>query len=180
MILAICYGNPLRGDDGLGWEIARRLAGKTLPAHARIDVYHQLTPELAEPISHAERVVFVDARTGGEPGEITCTPIRPAEDRRTPVGHALGPEGLLALSRELYGKVPEAVMCSVAGTHFGLGETFSREVEQALPDAAARIWACLTNEPRGCQGALSMAFQKNAGHAAKWLPPGADPPASLP
>ena len=146
MILVICYGNPLRGDDGLGWEIARRLAGKPLPAQARIEVCHQLTPELAEPISQAERVVFVDARAGGKPGEATWTSLHPLEGLLYPVGHALGPESLLTLSRQLYGKVPKAIMCSVAGMHFGLGEAFSQEVTQVLPGVAVRVREWLTND----------------------------------
>lgn len=59
--LIIGYGNPLRGDDGLGWHVAQRLAA-VLPQHrARIEVCHQLTPELAEPISRADLVIFIDA-----------------------------------------------------------------------------------------------------------------------
>ena len=178
MRLAICYGNPLRGDDGLGWEVARRLGGKPLPAHARIEVCQQLTPELAEPMSQAERVVFVDARAGGNPGEITFTTLHAADGLLNPVGHALAPESLLALSRHLYGKVPEAVMCSVAGRHFGLGETLSPEVAQVLPVVALQVWECLTDDHRESTSPPSNGFRKQARHTAKWLPPGSDPPAS--
>jgi hydrogenase maturation protease len=68
--LVIGYGNPLRRDDGFGYQVARRLA-ELLPAdRADVIACHQLTPELAEPISRSELVIFVDARQGAEPGRV--------------------------------------------------------------------------------------------------------------
>jgi hydrogenase maturation protease len=59
--LIIGYGNPLRGDDDVGWEAASRLAA-ALPSEAvHILAVHQLTPELAEAVSEADLLIFVDA-----------------------------------------------------------------------------------------------------------------------
>jgi hydrogenase maturation protease len=144
MFLIICYGNPICGDDGVGWVMGQRLAGKKLPAHARVVVCHQLTPDLAEPISQAARVVFVDARLKGNPGEVTCTRLEPGEVFLDPIGHSAKPHTLLGLSRWLYGKTPEALIVSVAGTRFKPGEPFSPEVERVLPRMTSRVRACLT------------------------------------
>ena len=38
---------------------------------------HQLTPEMAEPISRAETVVFVDCSAVAEAGEVSCSLLRP-------------------------------------------------------------------------------------------------------
>ena len=66
MMLIIGYGNPLRGDDGVGWRVAEA-AGTALPeGAATVLAVHQLTPELSAPISRAGRVVFVDAAAEGE------------------------------------------------------------------------------------------------------------------
>ena len=65
--LIIGYGNPLRGDDGLGWQVASELA-KCVDALISVVAVHQLTPELAEPVSDADLVIFVDSSCDGEPG----------------------------------------------------------------------------------------------------------------
>jgi len=60
-ILIIGWGNPLRGDDGVGWRAAELLSG-TLAGHdVAVRVSHQLMPELAEEISRSEFVVFIAA-----------------------------------------------------------------------------------------------------------------------
>lgn len=143
MLLVICFGNPMCGDDGVGWDMGRRLLEKNFPTRTRIIVCHQLTPDLAEPISMAERVVFVDACLKGSPGEVTCTRLDPGENRLGSIGHSMKPQTLLGLSRWLYGKTPETTIVSVAGTRFKLGDPFSPEVERVLPMMASRIRACL-------------------------------------
>ena len=142
--LVICYGNPLCGDDGVGWHIGRCLEEKKLPAHTRIVVCHQLTPDLAEPISRSELLVFVDARLKGMPGDVTCTPLVPGESPFSPIGHTVTPPTLLALSQWLYGKAPAALLYSVAGTRFKPGDAFSLEVERVLPTLEFLVWRCLT------------------------------------
>ena len=58
-VLVLAYGNPLRRDDGVGWVIGERLA-ELLPEEAvDVRVLHQLTPELAEPISRASRAFWL-------------------------------------------------------------------------------------------------------------------------
>ncbi|MCL4804536.1 MAG: hydrogenase maturation protease, partial [Anaerolineae bacterium] len=66
--LVIGYGNPLRGDDGVGWRVVEALE-ESLSASSLIAV-HQLTPELAGTISEVGQVVFVDATAGNSPGEV--------------------------------------------------------------------------------------------------------------
>lgn len=144
MILVIAYGNPLRRDDGVGWKIAKMIEKKVLPRCVQIEVRQQLTPELAEPVSRAARVVFVDARAGGCPGEVSCCRVVPAEGPLRAIGHALSPKILLALSQWIYGSVPEAFMCSVVGSRFELGISFSWEVQQALPAVSSLVWECLS------------------------------------
>ena len=142
--LVICYGNPLCGDDGVGWHIGRCLEEKKLPAHILIVVCHQLTPDLAEPISQAEQVVFVDARLKGRPGEVTCTPLVSEGSPFSPIGHTMTPPTLLALSQWLYGKTPAALLYSVVGTRFKPGDALSPEVERVLPTLLPLVCRCLT------------------------------------
>ena len=58
--LVIGYGNTLRRDDGLGPRLAEAIDQLNLPGTQTIS-RALLTPELAEPIARARRLVFVDA-----------------------------------------------------------------------------------------------------------------------
>jgi Ni,Fe-hydrogenase maturation factor len=57
--LVIGIGNPLRGDDGVGWWLAER--AETLKPTPRVLRVQQLTPELAAELAAARRVLFIDA-----------------------------------------------------------------------------------------------------------------------
>ena len=133
--MIIGYGNPLRGDDGVGWRVVEALAAE-LPSIEALTA-HQLTPELADPISQARIVVFVDAAVGDLPGQVHCFPIWPAADR--PGSHETTPAGLLALAAELFGRCPSAHMVTISGESFDVGETLSEGVEGAVPVAVAAI-----------------------------------------
>ncbi len=63
--LVIGIGNPLRGDDGVGWWLAERaeMSPPATPTGAALLVraVQQLTPELSEELAGARRVLFIDA-----------------------------------------------------------------------------------------------------------------------
>ena len=122
-MLIIGYGNPLRGDDGFGYRAAERIPGAI--------AVHQLTPELMDPISRADRVIFLDATTEGIPGEITRRTVTPSPDGRA-FTHHVTPESLLAGALALYGRAPEALLITVCGADFGFSETLSPSVQVAL------------------------------------------------
>ena len=156
MILVIGYGNPLCGDDGIGPYAVEQLE-LGADAEARGDVecltFRQLTPELAEPISRADTVIFVDAAAGGAPGYITCRELMPlARPPITAPGaftHHVKVAVLLENARLLYGKYPPAYLYTVSGENFNLGDSFSSEVEAALPSLLdqlkARIAQCMNS-----------------------------------
>lgn len=132
-LLIIGYGNPLRGDDGLGWQAAERLAALGRPGW-HVLTCQQLTPDLAEPLSRAQRAVFIDAAAAGEPGQITRRALAPAEPQPAAFSHQLEPAGLLALARAWYGAAPPADLITVAGASFDYAETLSPSVAAALED----------------------------------------------
>jgi len=112
--LIIGYGNPLRGDDGLGWRVAEELATHPEFSEAEIVSRHQLTPEMAEHISHADRVLFIDATRDGTPGEITCQPVNGASIP-TQFSHQYSPDELLALAHALYGARARGFVFTMCG-----------------------------------------------------------------
>jgi hydrogenase maturation protease len=137
--LIIGYGNPLRGDDGLGWVAAEMLAERL--AAVSILTCHQLTPELAEPISRVDRVIFIDAAAVGEPGEIVCHTIEPFLPASGPFSHTCDPAGLLQMAQMLYGRSPYGYLFTVTGASFGYEEKLSAAVTAALPRLYDKIEA---------------------------------------
>jgi hydrogenase maturation protease len=153
-VLVIAWGNPLREDDGVAWHVLEGLRALQprpwLPA-LRLRHAHQLTPEMAECVSRSAGVVFVDARRDGAPGEIRVLPVVPAAGAN-PLGHSLSPQGLLLYAEALYGRAPRAVVVTVAGERFGVGETLSPAVGRAVKWALravvrqARAWSPASRE----------------------------------
>ena len=135
--MIIGYGNPLRGDDGLGYRAAERIPGAI--------AVHQLTPELMDPISRADHVIFIDASAEGIPGEIRRRELVPAAAGA--FTHHATPEGLLAVALELYGRCPEATLITVTGAEFGLSESLSTAVESAVEEVL-RVISAFSAPPR--------------------------------
>lgn len=133
-MLVIGYGNPLRGDDGLGWLVARRLAEEVAGGDVVVLALHQLTPELAEEISISELVIFIDADCEQEPGRLSCKVIKPRSSIPGATTHHLDPPNLLALTQALYGALPKtAILITVSGESFGYKEGLSPIVKATVP-----------------------------------------------
>ncbi len=130
--LIIGYGNRIRSDDGIGIHAAEQLSRMLPPGDVEVLTRHQLTPELAETISPAELVLFIDAGRKGRPGEIRCTQVQP-QHPDAPFTHQLTPGLLLFLCQEFYGAHPQAFVISVCGECFDLGEALSPSVAESLP-----------------------------------------------
>ena len=143
--LIIGYGNPLRGDDGVGPRAAELLADRgrvtqlPLPDGVQVLVCHQLTLELAPQIAEADRLILIDARATGEPGSIEQCILTPAIPDRSSLTHHVDAQGLLAAAQMLYGHAPETVLFTVSGASFDPGEALSPAVAVAVPGLLARI-----------------------------------------
>ena len=133
-MLIIGYGNPLRGDDGVGPAAACRLRALGFDALC----VHQLTPELAEAVAAAPEVIFLDADTTLTPGEISLKPVAAAENA---IGHSAAPSGLLHLARAVYGSAPRAWILGMGGESFALREGLSPGAERAVARAVEKIAA---------------------------------------
>jgi hydrogenase maturation protease len=133
-LLVIGYGNELRRDDAVGPRAARAVAAWRFLGVEGIAA-HQLTPELAELIGEAERVVFVDA------GRDDVVLMRPLEPSRTThvLGHAGEPRELLALAAALYGRRPAAWLITLPAPELGFGEGLSTAAEHGLAEALRQI-----------------------------------------
>jgi hydrogenase maturation protease len=136
--LIIGYGNPLRGDDAVGLLAAERIPGAL--------ALHQLTPELMDPISQAERVIFLDATARGEAGTIHRRKVGQAVSPASTFTHQAAPEALLAGARLLFGHAPDAWLFTVSGANFELSGDLSAPVAKAL-DRLVEVVAHLVARP---------------------------------
>jgi hydrogenase maturation protease len=135
-VLVLGYGNPLRRDDGLGVALAETLAAEVRPG-VEVRICHQLTPDLAEPVSRAAAVVFVDAAVDG-PARVRLQRLRPHTGSSLGT-HDCSPAGVLALAEALYGRVPPAWLLALPGEDFGLGEGFSPRGDESLRQGLDRL-----------------------------------------
>ena len=143
-MLVIGLGNELRGDDGAGIEVARRLRG--LAAEAGIDVRAQQGEPagLIDAWSGRKAVVVVDTmRSGAEPGTIcrfdaSCEPL-PAQLRGSSSTHALSLAEAIELARALEQLPPRAVVFAIEGQRFETGAALSDEVRAAIPKVAGMV-----------------------------------------
>jgi len=137
--LIIGYGNPVRSDDGFGWHASRLLARVLAGENVEVITCHQLTPELAEPLSRANRAVFIDADSRGAPGEIHCVEVPRATGAPQSFTHTCTPSGLLESADLLYGHRPWATAITVSAQTFDFGDTLSAAVAAALPKVVEQV-----------------------------------------
>jgi hydrogenase maturation protease len=138
-VLIIGYGNPLRSDDGFGWHASRLLARAFAGQDVEVITCHQLTPELAEPLSQSRRAVFIDADAQGKPGDVHRRTVRPQAPASSAFTHSCTPSGLLASAEGLYGHRPQAVVITVSAQSFAFGDTLSPVVSAALPEVVDQV-----------------------------------------
>jgi len=139
LVLVIGYGNPLRGDDGIGWSAANALAEGMQDDRVRIVACIQLTPELAESIAQADRVIFIDASVNLAAGQLRVGRVTRDDRPEESWTHHLDPRSLLLCARVLYGKSPEAVMITMGGASFDCRDELSAAVRERFPSLLARI-----------------------------------------
>jgi len=135
-VLIIGYGNTLRGDDGVGPRVAEAVAQLCLPGVKTL-ICPLLTPELADPISRAAKVIFVDAAVDAS-HEVQWLKLEPNETSQI-MAHAADPRTMLALARDVFGRVPEAWWLTIPAVELGFGEEFSPAVQRDFSVAVNKI-----------------------------------------
>ena len=104
-ILLIGYGNPGRQDDGLGPALAELLEKANLPG-LTVDAAYQLNIEDAAEAAEYDIVIFADAMVEGEE-PYSIKRLTPSVEI-TFSSHIIGPESILAICQESFGRTPEA------------------------------------------------------------------------
>lgn len=137
-ILIIGYGNTLRSDDGVGPKIAEAVLNMRFPGVQALAM-PQLTPELADPISRADVVIFVDAAVDSS-REVKLRKLLPTESSQI-IAHACNPRTMLALARDVFDHQPDAWLVTIPVENLELGEQLSVFAQTGLDRALKKILA---------------------------------------
>jgi hydrogenase maturation protease len=134
-VLIVGYGNELRCDDAAGVVAAEALQDIHLEG-VEIITRQQLVPEMAEAISRARGVIFLDAVDADADATVERKLVEPSSDRDV-LTHACDPQTLLALAQALSGRCPEAWCVTIPGEDFEIGRRLSARTRAGI-DAALR------------------------------------------
>lgn len=153
--LVVGLGNPILGDDGVGWRVAERV-GELLAAAGRLDVEVACLAlgglSLMEHMVGYARAIVIDAVTTGAPvGTVRILPLGAfggIPDRafaHATAAHDTTLPTALELGREMGVRLPERVVVVgvEAASLYEFGETLTPEVARAVPVAAERVLALL-------------------------------------
>ena len=122
-ILVIGIGNPGRTDDGLGPALAEAVESWNL-REVKTSINYQLNIEHAADIAESDLVIFIDASVHDD-APFVFYQARPAA-KGSFTTHAMEPESVLALCRQVYHKEPPAFILGVRGECFELAEGISK------------------------------------------------------
>jgi hydrogenase maturation protease len=143
--LIIGYGNPLRGDDGVGQQVTEAVQQWQLPRVRAIAV-HQLTPDLAVCLSQTQTVIFVDA-VSADPQtlpDVRVESLTPAS-LNSFTGHFVDPRSLLTLAQKLYHHMPAAYQILIPAICFEFSETLSPMTQNGMALGLQKIKTLIPN-----------------------------------
>jgi Ni,Fe-hydrogenase maturation factor len=105
-----------------------------------------LVPELSETVAGYDLLVLVDAHLSAIEELVMEQRVDPS--LQVPlVAHQTQPSSLLALSQQMHGRAPEAVLLSLRGHDFEFGEGLSAQTAALVPRALSRIMEMIQATP---------------------------------
>ena len=121
-VVVLGFGNPLRGDDGVGWLVAEA-AAQRWPGRLVVRTGQQLVPEWASELTDADVVYFVDASLEVDEANLEALSTN---GQSLPIdSHDLAPAQLLLLTRAVFGRAPRAFVLHVPAVNFEFSDTLS-------------------------------------------------------
>lgn len=156
-LLVVGCGNPLAGDDGAGFEIARRLQERG-DAGCRVRALRSAGVDVLESFSSADVILFVDAVSSGlPPGTLHLVPLGSpelaADAPRSLSSHGWGIHETLELARALGRDLPQLMLLGVEAGAVAPGDPCSPAVERAVGLALERF-PCLQSQLLDAQSPL--------------------------
>ena len=96
-----------------------------------------LTPELADQIARAAKVIFVDAAVD-VPNEVQLRKLEPNDSSQL-MAHAADPRTMLALARDVFGHAPQAWWLTIPAVNLDFCEELSPETQRGFEEALEKI-----------------------------------------
>jgi hydrogenase maturation protease len=145
--LLIGLGNPILGDDGIGWRVVQAVEA-ALPPESGVEIdYLSLGGlSLMERLVGYRRAIIVDSiqTRAGEAGEVHVFPLEALPDLsagHTTAAHDTSLQTALALGRRMGAPLPQEVV--VVGVEaervYDFSEELSEAVAAAIPVACAAV-----------------------------------------
>lgn len=149
-ILVVGLGNPLLGDDGVGWcaaeAVREALTGTALESVVEVDCLALGGLSLMERLIGYDQAILIDAiSTGQQPaGSVICCSLAALPDRAAghlSAAHDTSLQTALRVGRLLGAALPEAitVVAVEAAITYDFSETLSQAVAAAVSHAARRV-----------------------------------------
>ena len=160
--LVIGLGNPILGDDGVGWRVAEEVQARLQVLgngpNARVERFSAGGLALMERMVGYPRVILIDSITTGEgtAGNLTCLPLSALPDPsagHTTSAHDTSLQNALELGRALGARLPKEVwVLGIEAKRIGeFSEQLSPPVEAAVPLAADKVLELLANGGGGIE-----------------------------
>ncbi len=148
-VLVIGFGNPARGDDGLGPALVERLEALAVEGVTTESDY-QLTIEDAALVAEHDVVVFVDAARDAD--DAFYFRALEATNETGGSSHSVSPGQVLAIAKACFGKAPRAYLLGIRAHRLDdFVERLSFEAKQDLEKAIEALIGFLEGvaaEPR--------------------------------
>jgi hydrogenase maturation protease len=132
-VCIVGYGNPLRGDDGVGPLVVQRLrAGLGPKPWLRFYIFQQLEEGLLDDLGNASLLILVDGSAEESGEDVWWRKLEPRPSP-SPFTHHMEPGMFLWLLGLARGSCPEAWLVSIPGRNFGQQQGLS-------PQALSLAW----------------------------------------
>lgn len=146
--LIIGLGNPILGDDGIGWRVAESVKKHYPPAE--IDCLSVGGLSLMERLIGYQKVIIIDAiqTQNGSIGQVYTLPLESLPDLssgHTTAVHDTSLQTALHLGRMMGAKLPNEVMVVAieADRVYDFSEELTEPVKKAIPEATRAVLALL-------------------------------------
>ena len=150
--LVLCLGNDIRGDDGVGWEVARSLEDEALDPQIVIKKSALSGFYLLDELIGYDRVIVVDAvKTGAHaPGTVLSFPFEALGTEVGPSPHAVGLPSVVRLGRQSGVLLPTEIhiVAIEIDDMESIAEGLTPPVHAAIPDAVRAVRARLSPATR--------------------------------
>jgi len=149
--LVVGLGNPILGDDGVGWRVAEEVRARLTDPDVTVTCLALGGVSLMERLVGYRRALVVDALTTGAPlGSVFSVPLSalPEPAGHTASAHDTTLAAALALGRALGAELPEEVwvVAVEAERLYEFSDTLSPPVAAAVPEAVRCVEAWLAGQ----------------------------------